>query len=123
MQTLHYKNNQELNSRLAMYLHASALLGTFIPMANVLAPLIFWLSKKDENESLNKHGIRVLNFQLSIVLYMFIAGLFSIVLIGIPFLIGLMLFWIIQTVINSVKAANGEEYNYPMTIEFIKMPQ
>ena len=123
MRTINYKNSTIDDNRWAMYIHASALLGSCIPLANVLAPLVIWISKKDENETLNRHGVVVLNFQLSMVVYFFIAGLFSIILIGLPFLFGLMIYWVYKTIVNSVRAANGEELNYPMSIEFIKMQQ
>ena len=42
------------------------------------------------------------------------------VVIGIPLLIGLLIFNFIAVIMATVKAANGEQWQYPMTIRFLK---
>ncbi len=68
-------NSQEKNTSYASIIHLSSFIGVllpFIPFANILAPLILWLIKKDEDEFVNKNGKSCLNFEISLLLYSFI---------------------------------------------------
>ena len=86
-----------------------------------LGPLIVYLIKKGSNEEFTVyHAREALNFQLTLlVLYI---GCFILSFI----LIGLFLFWIVMlsnlilSIMAAVKASNGIDYRYPMTIRFIK---
>ena len=101
--------------------HASALLGVFLHFpGHLLAPLIVWLLKRDESPEIDAQGKEAVNFQISMLIYNIIAGVFCIVLIG--FLL-LPLLWILNAVfviIASIKASDGELYRYPLTIRFIQ---
>ena len=48
----------------AMVCHLGAFSCFFIPMGNIVVPLIVWLIKKDESEFINEHGKQSLNFQI-----------------------------------------------------------
>ena len=67
-------NSKSTNNN-AFLIHISAFAGYFFPLGGVIAPLIFWQVKKDENEFLDAHGKEAVNFNLSFMLYMFILGL------------------------------------------------
>lgn len=41
-------------------------LSNFFPV--IIIPLIIWLLKKDENEMINKHGAKVINYQILVVI-------------------------------------------------------
>ncbi len=43
-----------------MLIHLSQLVGFFIPLGNVIAPLILWQMKKDEDPRIDQHGCCVL---------------------------------------------------------------
>ena len=100
--------------------HASALLGVFFHFpGHLLGPLIVWLAKRDDSTEIDAHGKEALNFQISMLIYNVIAGVFCLVLIG--FLI-LPILWILNAVfviIASIRASDGKFYRYPMTIRFI----
>ncbi len=100
-------------------IHASPLIGYVIPMGWVLAPLVLWLAKKDELPAIDKHGRKVLNFQISMMIYMAIAGILSVILIGIPILIVLGIVQLVYTIIGTVKASQGEDFKYPWTIDIL----
>lgn len=104
---------------LAMMCHLSAFAGLFVPLGNIWGPLIFWLVKKDEIADVDLHGKESLNYQISMTIYIFVSVLLSLLLIGIPLLIGLTIYWIVAVIIASVRANNGELYRYPLTIRFI----
>ncbi|MGB3592068.1 MAG: helix-turn-helix domain-containing protein [Nonlabens sp.] len=47
-----------------MFFHLSVLAGIFIPLGNVILPLVLWLTKKDDIKHLKNIGARLLNFQI-----------------------------------------------------------
>lgn len=112
----HYASSDE--KTWAILAHLSPVSGYFIPFGNILGPLIVWLVKKDQSAVVAQHAKDSLNFHISMMIWLTLAGFASIFLIGIPVLIGLAIFDIVATVIGTMKAANGERYKYPLTINF-----
>jgi uncharacterized Tic20 family protein len=105
----------------AMFCHLSALsLFLGIPLGHIIAPLIIWLVKKDEFAFVDEQGKESLNFQISMTIYAAVAGLLCFALIGIPLLIIIGVADIVLVIIASVKANQGEKYQYPFTIRVIK---
>ncbi|HHX87521.1 MAG TPA: DUF4870 domain-containing protein [Firmicutes bacterium] len=103
-----------------MLVHLSALAGYFIPAGNIFGPLIVWLIKKDQLPYVDQQGKEAINFQISILIYAVVSAVLILVLIGVVLLIVVGLFNLIYIVIASVKANNGEDFRYPLTIRFIK---
>jgi uncharacterized Tic20 family protein len=103
----------------ATLIHLSILAHSVFSILAFAIPLIMWLVKKDESAYINDHGREAVNFQISLGIYSLIAGLFAIVLIGIPFLIAIPIVAIIFMVFASMAANRGELYRYPMTIRFL----
>ena len=110
--------------------HLSGFLGWLFPLGNIIAPLLLWFAKKNDSSYINLHGKAAVNFQLSILLY---SVLLAILIIPITILtLGLGLIAILLAIIPvlilkialviyaSIKATNGETYNYPFTIDFVK---
>ena len=91
-----------------------------VPFGNILAPLIFWLIKKDQMPLVDDQGKESLNFQISVTIYAIVAGLLILVLIGFVLIIALVIFHIVFTVIGSVKASQGVAYRYPLCIRLIR---
>ncbi len=104
----------------AMLCHFSAFAGLIFPFGNFLAPLIIWLIKKEELEFVEDQGKEVLNFQISMTIYLLISGMLCIILIGIPIIIGLVIFCFIITIIAAISANDGKTYRYPMNLGLIK---
>ena len=104
----------------AMLCHLSAFAGFFFPFGAIIGPLICWLSKRDESAWVSLNGRASLNFQLSILLYMFLAIPLCFILIGIPIVIVLVTLKIICIIIASINAAKGEQFRYPLAIPFIQ---
>jgi len=104
----------------SMFCHLSAFAGFFIPFGNIIGPLIIWLIKRLESPFVDFHGKESLNFQISITIYSIVAGLLCFRVIGIPILFGLIIFEVVMIIIATLRANNGEEYRYPLTIRFIK---
>lgn len=104
----------------AMFCHLSAFAGYFFPFGGIIGPIIFWLSRKDDSEWVDKNGKASLNFQLSIALYMLLCIPLIILIVGIFFIIGLVFLEFICIIIASIRAAQGQEFKYPLSIPFIQ---
>lgn len=105
--------------QLAVLMHLSALLGYFIPLANLLIPLVIWLVKKDESVDIDAVGREVINFNLSMLIYAVIGFILTFVLIGVLVLLGLWIFGMVVTIIAALRANDGWRYRYPVTIRFL----
>ena len=101
-----------------MMCHLSAFAGLVVPLGNIWGPLVFWLIKKDELPEVDLHGKESLNFQISMTIYLFVSIILILLLIGIPMVIGLTIYWIVAVIVASVRANNGELYRYPLAIRF-----
>jgi len=111
--------NQEERT-MGMLCHLLALAGYVIPFGNIIGPLILWLVKKDQFPFVNDQGKEALNFQISITIYAIVSAILAMVVIGIPLLIAVGIFGLVEIVLASVKANQGIPYRYPLTIRFIK---
>jgi len=99
--------------------HISALAGFVVPFGNIIGPLILWLIKRQELPSVDAHGKEALNFQISVTIYMAVAAVLMLVIIGFFLMIGIAVAAIVLVVIAAVKASNGELYRYPLTIRLV----
>ncbi|WP_309400156.1 DUF4870 domain-containing protein [Cerasicoccus maritimus] len=104
-----------------MLCHLAALAGyTVVPMGNILGPLIVWLIKKDEMPAVDAHGKEALNFQISMTIYFAVCAVLAIVGIGVLLALILVIVNLVLIIMAAVKANQGEFYQYPMTIRFLK---
>ena len=99
--------------------HAGGFAGLAVPFGNVVAPLVVWLAKKDENRFVDENGVRALNFQLTWSIILLASALSVLVAVGVVLFPLAMLAWLILTVLGTVKASEGEVYDYPLTIHFV----
>jgi uncharacterized Tic20 family protein len=103
-----------------MLCHIGGLIGVFFPPGNIIIPLVIWLIKKDQSWFVDDQGKEAVNFQISLTLYSIISAILIIVLIGLVLLGVLWLFGVIFSIIAAIKANEGVQYRYPLTIRFIK---
>ena len=86
----------------------------------IIIPLIMWILGRERSRAVDQHGKNIINFWISYAIYGFIAGILVFVLIGIPLLVVLGIVVFVSIIIATIKAANGEAWRYPFTIEFIR---
>jgi len=86
-------------------------------IGGVVGTLIVWQVKKDDDPFIDKSGRRAFNFQLSMLIYA--VGL-TITVIGIFLLPVVAILNIVFTIIAALRAGNGKDYSYPLSIQFIK---
>ena len=109
------------NRQLIVLTHLSQLITLVMGFGSLILPLILWLTNKERVYEMDSHGKSIINFQLSVLIYSLIC-IPLILLLGLG-LLGLIVLGIISIVfpiINAIKVNNGENPNYPMSIQFIK---
>ncbi|MDQ3179630.1 MAG: DUF4870 domain-containing protein [Acidobacteriota bacterium] len=106
--------------QMGMFLHLSQLLNLIIPLAGVIVPIVIWQTKKDETAALDAHGKMVANWLISSLIYWVVSGVLAIVLIGFLGMLALIVMGIVFPIIGGIKANNGEFFEYPLTIKFLK---
>ena len=101
--------------------HASALLCVFLHFpGHIIPPLIIWLLKRGDSPEIDAHGKEAVNFQLSMLIYNLVAGVFCLVLVGFVFLAVLWVLNAVFVIIAAIQASDGKFYRYPITIRFIQ---
>jgi len=112
-----------------MLVHLAALVLFVVPsFGNIIGPLVVWLLKKDQSAWIDRQGKKALNFQISIIIYTLVVfvlvAIFAITSFGIPIAIllalGFVFFWLAMVIVSSVKAHNGEDFDYPLSIRFLQ---
>lgn len=92
-------------------------------MGHIVAPLVVWAIKRDSSEFVRRQSIESLDFQISMTLYAFLAGLLAITVIGlvvaIPMILVLIVSDIVLTLVGAYRASQGEAYRYPCTIRLL----
>jgi uncharacterized Tic20 family protein len=109
------------NKQLLVLTHLSQLLDFVSGIGGFIVPLILWLVKREEVCGMNEHGKAILNFRISMFIYLLIC-IPAILLLGLGIIgiIVIAIFYLIFPVINAVKASNNEAPSYPLSIQFIK---
>tara|TARA_R110001606_G_C15361683_1_gene648615 strand:- start:236 stop:1999 length:1764 start_codon:yes stop_codon:yes gene_type:complete len=103
-------------------LHSTPFLGFIIPLANILFPLFLWIHKREDNKIYDNHGVKIINFQITIsIIYLlsFIA-LLTIEKLGFVFFVSVIPFSVIVMIINITTSINSQKCYYPLSIPFLK---
>jgi len=106
--------------QMGMFLHLSGLLNAFAFPVGAVISIVLWQTQKDKMPALDAHGKMTVNWAISSLIYAVVSFVLMIVLIG--FLTGLAvwLMMIVFPIIGGIKANNGELWEYPLTIKFLK---
>lgn len=106
--------------QMGMFLHLSQLAGFVIPFGCIILPLVLWQTQKEKMPVLDAHGKMVVNFMISVLIYLIVSGILMFVLVGILTMLAVIVIHIVFPIIGAVKANNGEIWEYPLTIKFLK---
>jgi uncharacterized protein len=98
--------------------HWSALVAMVIALA-FLGPLLVLLLKGNDSPWIRRQAVESLNFQLSILVYAVVSGALVLVLVGLLLLPIVGLLWLVLTILGSVRAADGRDYRYPLTLRMV----
>ena len=104
---------------MAMFCHLSGLVGYIIPFGNIIAPLIIWQLKKEGSAYIDYHGKEALNFQIALTIYLVVAALSMLVLIGIVLVPLIGIAGLVLMIMAGIKAKDGENYRYPFIFRLV----
>jgi len=105
--------NQD-DKTMAMLCHLLGFLTSFI------GPLIIWLIKKDQSRYVDEQGKEALNFQITVAIAGFVAGLSTMICIGIVLVPAVGIADLVLCIMACVAANKGEPYRYPVCLRLIK---
>ena len=108
------------DNQLLVVTHLSQLLTFITGFGGLIVPLVLWATQKEKVYGMDEQGKRIINFQISIIIYAIVC-IPAIFLLGLGIL-GLIFIGVISFVfpiINAIKASNGESPTYPLSLNFI----
>jgi uncharacterized Tic20 family protein len=110
----------------AMASHVGSLITAWFAFG-FIAPLVVMMAKSD-SPFVRRHAAESLNFQLSMLIYSVVGGVVAAVvivltlglalLVVLPVMFVVLLAVLVVVIQATVKASNGEDYRYPLTIRF-----
>jgi uncharacterized protein len=103
-----------------MIAHLSAFAGFVFPFGNIIAPLVIWLARRDQSAFVAAQAKEALNFNISVVLGWIVCGVLVFVFIGILLGVALGIAWLAMTIIAAIKASEGIDYRYPISLRLVK---
>jgi uncharacterized Tic20 family protein len=101
------------DKNIATVTHLGGTVFSFIPA------LIVWVLKKDDSEYISSQAREALNFQITVLIAQFIAGVLALILIGFVFMGIIWLANIVLCIIAAISTSKGETYRYPFTLRLI----
>ena len=99
--------------------HAGAILASAVVGLGFLCPLIVMLTKGTESSFVRRHAVESLNFWISLYIYTIVCFVLVFVLVGVLLFVALGVFALVTIILATVKAANGEEYRYPLCFRLV----
>lgn len=112
-------NNKDAN-QWGMFVHFSILAGFIIPFAGLILPIVLWQMKKEEFPIVDQHGKVVVNWMISSFIYGIVCSILILLVIGMFGLIALAIATVVFAIIGGIKANDGEVWEYPLSIKFLK---
>ncbi|MGL5330610.1 MAG: DUF4870 domain-containing protein [Peptostreptococcaceae bacterium] len=113
-----YYNKSIPRENLIMLLMAGGIV--VFNLVGFLIAYFVWREYSKDSEFIKENGRRLLNFHISFVIYTFISGILTIVLVGIILVPIVSIAYFIMTVIGMIRYGSHRNYEYPFTFDFIK---
>ncbi len=86
----------------------------------LFGPLVIWLLKRKDSDFVDYHCKEYFNFLISYTIYWLVAFILAFVGIGIILAWAISIYVLVFTIIAAVKAFNGQYYQIPLIIRFIR---
>ncbi|CAM1343776.1 serine hydrolase [Tenacibaculum amylolyticum] len=105
-----------------LLLHSIPFLGFIIPLANIFFPLFLWIHKREDNKLYNTHGIKILNFQItmSILYILSFVALLTVEKWGFIVFISIIPISVVVMIFNIITSVNSHKCYYPLSVPFLK---
>ena len=113
----------------ALSAHIGTLVSAWFALG-IIAPIVTLVAKGDSSAFVRRHSVESLNFQISLLIYGVVGvvagvlltiitlGLALLALVPLAVLAGVAA--LVVVVLATIKASNGEDYRYPLTLRFVK---
>ncbi len=101
------------DKNIATVTHLGGTVFSFIP------GLLVWILKKDDSAYIADQAKEALNFQITVLIAQFIAGVLAIILIGFLFMGIIWLVNVVFCIIAAISSSKGETYRYPLCLRLI----
>ncbi len=106
--------------QMGMFIHLSRLLDAFVFPVGAIVTIVLWQTQKDKMPALDMHGKAATNWLISSFIYSVICFILMFFLVGFILFPILWVLMIVFPIIAGIKANNGELWEYPLTIKFLK---
>ncbi|MEM7543227.1 MAG: DUF4870 domain-containing protein [Pseudomonadota bacterium] len=106
--------------RMAMFCHLGGLAMFVVPFGNLIVPLVIWLLKREDDPYIDQQGREAVNFQITMLIAAIIVVLLMFVFIGFLLAPLLGIFELVMIILGAIRANDGVDFRYPITIRFIK---
>jgi len=106
--------------QMGMFLHLSQLANVVLFPIGIILPIVLWQTQKEKMPALDAHGKMVTNWMISVTIYMIASFILMLALIGFLLIVVVAIIGIVFPIIGGIKANNGELWQYPLTIKFLK---
>jgi uncharacterized protein len=106
------ERNWAMASHVLSFVSAWFALGLF-------APLIVLLVKGGDSPYVRRNAVESLNFQINALVWTVLFGLLIFLGIGLVLLPLYGVFYVVCVITGTVRASQGVEYRYPLTIRFV----
>ncbi len=111
-----------------MAAHLGSLVAAYLALG-LLGPLVVLLVRGNDSAYVRRQAVESLNFQLSVLIYAIAGTVLAIVLtvaslglalvVLVPLAIVLAVVYLVLVLVATVKAAQGEDYRYPLTLRLV----
>ena len=113
---------EAIQKKWLLLLHGTPLLGFILPFCNVLFPLFLWIHKREDNALYDRHGAKVVNFHIT-VLILYVLSLVALLTIekwGFIIFISVIPICVLIVLANIIYAVKSYKCYYPLSIPFLK---
>jgi len=121
---LHLENPKEeaIQKKWLLLLHGTPLLGFVLPFCNVLFPLFLWIHKREDNVLYDRHGAKIVNFQITVLVVYALAfvALLTVEKWGFIIFVSVIPLCILIVLANIIYAVKEYKCYYPLAIPFLK---
>jgi uncharacterized Tic20 family protein len=90
-----------------------------------VAPLSVWLLRRNEDRFAAEHARASLNFQLTMLAFVFVAGVIGKLTLGLgwivfgPLLLAFFVVEVVLCIVGAVRAMKGYSHHYPLSFSFV----
>jgi uncharacterized protein len=102
----------------AMAAHIGSLVAAWLALG-LIAPLLVLLIKGGRSPYIRRHAVESLNFQINALIYIVLCFVLMFVLIGFVLIVVYGIFYLVCVITATVRASNGAEYRYPLTLRLV----